>query len=107
MMSEEHVNDWGEYAAPFDSPAYINYRDQVTTMKKHFLQVDVKTAVEDFYPALSDSEVDVITEDIVQTWDYSQFYDTIDDLIPTVANKNAIDLTNKDVPTQNESFHSH
>ena len=94
-----------EYEAPFDSPAYINYRDQVTTMKKHFVQLDVKSAVEDFYPALTDSEVDVITEDIVKTWDYSQFYDTIDDLIPGVANKNAIDLTNKDVPTLNQSFH--
>ena len=104
-MSEEHVNDWGEYAAPFDSPAYINYRDQVTTMKKHFVQLDVKSAVEDFYPALTDSEVDVITEDIVKTWDYSQFYNTIDDLIPGVANKNAIDLTDKDVPTLNQSFH--
>ena len=76
-------------------------------MSKTTIKLDVLSAVKDFYPALTDSEVDVITEDIVQTWDYSQFYNTIDDLIPTVANKNAIDLTNKDVPTQNESFHSH
>ena len=39
-MSEDHVNDWGEYIAPFDTPAYQNYKEQMTSEEDKFMKMD-------------------------------------------------------------------
>ena len=60
------------------------------------IEVDVTSAVQDFYPALSDSEVDLIAKNISENWDYSTMYQDVYDNIKYYATFNNIDLTQKD-----------
>ena len=64
----------------------------------HKIKVDVKSAIEDFYPGLSDLHVEYVAEKIVRNFDYSIIYDTIHDEITEIAYKKGIDLTDKDEP---------
>ena len=60
------------------------------------IEVDVTSAVQDFYPALSDSEVDLLTKKVFENWDYSDIYNTLLEDIYTYAKFNSIDLDGKD-----------
>ena len=60
------------------------------------IEVDVTSAVKDFYPALTASEVDLLTKKVFENWDYSDIYNTLLEDIYTYAKFNSIDLTGKD-----------
>ena len=60
------------------------------------IEVDVTSAVRDFYPALSDSEVDLLAKNVSENWDYSDFYSIVLDNIKSYATFNNIDLAGKD-----------
>ena len=59
------------------------------------IEVDVTSAVRDFYPALSNSEVDLLAEKVFENWDYSDIYNTLLEDIYTYATFNNIDLDGK------------
>ena len=58
--------------------------------------VDVLSTVKDFYPGLTQTEYELLTESIVNEWDYSFIYDTIADKIEEYARLNNIILDDKD-----------
>lgn len=58
--------------------------------------VDVLSTVKDFYPGLTQIEYELLTENIVNEWDYSFIYDTIADKIEECARLNNIILDDKD-----------
>ena len=60
------------------------------------IEVDVTSAVKDFYPALTASEVDLLTKKVFENWDYSEIYNTLLEDIYTYAQFNSIDLEGKD-----------
>ena len=60
------------------------------------IEVDVTSAVRDFYPALTASEVDLLTKKVFENWDYSDIYNTLLEDICTYATFNNIDLDGKD-----------
>ena len=60
------------------------------------IEVDVTSAVKDFYPALTSSEVDLLTKKVFENWDYSDIYNTLLEDIYTYAKFNSIDLAGKD-----------
>ena len=60
------------------------------------IEVDVTSAVRDFYPALTASEVDLLTKKVFENWDYSDIYNTLLEDIYTYATFNNIDLEGKD-----------
>ena len=60
------------------------------------IEVDVTSAVRDFYPALSNSEIDLLTKKVFENWDYSEIYNTLLEDIYTYAQFNSIDLEGKD-----------
>ena len=60
------------------------------------IEVDVLEAVQDFYPGLSLEDATQIAEKIVDKWDYSQMYDSINDDITWYADSFLIDLEGKD-----------
>ena len=60
------------------------------------IEVDVTSAVKDFYPALTASEVDLLTKKVFENWDYSDIYNTLLEDIYTYATFNNIDLEGKD-----------
>ena len=60
------------------------------------IEIDVTSAVRDFYPALSDSEVDLLAKNVSENWDYSDSYSIILDNIKSYATFNSIDLEGKD-----------
>ena len=60
------------------------------------IEVDVTSAVRDFYPALTASEVDLLTKKVFENWDYSDIYNTLLEDIYTYAKFNSIDLDGKD-----------
>ena len=60
------------------------------------IEVDVTSAVRDFYPALSNSEVDLLAKKVFENWDYSDIYNTLLEDIYTYATFNNIDLDGKD-----------
>jgi len=60
------------------------------------IEVDVLTAVQDFYPGLPAFQAELIAESIVNKWDYTQMYDSIADDITWYANGHDIDLEGKD-----------
>ena len=62
----------------------------------HNLTVDVKHSVESFYPGLSSDEVELLSKNIVDNWDYSDIYNTLLEDIYTYATFNNIDLDGKD-----------
>ena len=60
------------------------------------IEVDVTSAVRDFYPALSNSEIDLLAKKVFENWDYSDIYNTLLEDIYTYAQFNSIDLEGKD-----------
>ena len=60
------------------------------------IEVDVTSAVRDFYPALSNSEIDLLAKKVFENWDYSEIYNTLLEDIYTYAPFNNIDLDGKD-----------
>ena len=64
----------------------------------HKIKVDVKSAIEDFYPRLTVEQVNYMADLIYQRFDYSSIYDTIHDEITEIAYRKGIDLTDKDEP---------
>ena len=60
------------------------------------IEVDVTSAVSDFYPGLSDSDADLLAKSISENWDYSSMFNTLSDRIEEYAQFNNIDLTQKD-----------
>ena len=64
----------------------------------HKLKVDVKSAIEDFYPGLTVEQVNYMADIIHKRFDYSSIYDTIHDEITEIAYRKGIDLEDKDEP---------
>ena len=64
----------------------------------HKIKIDVTSAVGDFYPGLSYSQVDSIAKSIKEEWDYSIIYDEIHDRIQDYCEQKRIDLTDKEEP---------
>ena len=62
----------------------------------HTIKVDVMQAVRDFYPGLTHEQTMLMAETITKQWDYSTIYDTIQDEIESIADKNGINLEGKD-----------
>ena len=60
------------------------------------IEVDVTSAVRAFYPALSNSEIDLLAKKVFENWDYSEIYNTLLEDIYTYATFNNIDLDGKD-----------
>ena len=60
------------------------------------LTVDVKHSVQDFYPGLSSDEVELLSKNIVDNWDYSDTYTELLENIRSYATFNKIDLEGKD-----------
>ena len=60
------------------------------------LTVDVKHSVESFYPGLSSDEVELLSKNIVDNWDYSYIYTTMLEDLQGYATFNKIDLKGKD-----------
>ena len=60
------------------------------------LTIDLNSAVEDFYPGLSESDAKLIASEIYNIWDYSSQYQLIADKIDEMAETLGIDLENKD-----------
>ena len=64
----------------------------------HKIKVDVKSAIEDFYPRLTVEQVNYMADIIYKRFDYSSIYDEIHDEITEIAYRKGIDLTDKDEP---------
>ena len=64
----------------------------------HKIKVDVKSAIEDFYPRLTVEQVNYMADIIHARFDYSSIYDTIHDEITEIAYRKGIDLEDKDEP---------
>ena len=62
------------------------------------LNVDVLSAVEDFYPGLNDNQVQTIASEIVRNFDYSFVYTQIQEEVEWYAQEEGIELIDKDVP---------
>ena len=62
----------------------------------HKIEVNVLSAVQDFYPGLSIEDAILITQDITSNWDYSEIYKQIQDDIKWYADSNDINLKGKD-----------
>ena len=60
------------------------------------LTVDVKASVKDFYPGLSSDEVELLSKNIVDNWDYSHIFTTMLEDLQGYATFNNIDLDGKD-----------
>ncbi len=72
----------------------------------HNLTVDVKHSVESFYPGLSSDEVELLSKNIVDNWDYSHIYTTMLEDLQGYATFNKIDLKGKDgVETNSEEYY--
>ena len=64
------------------------------------IEIDVLSAVQDFYPGLPAFQAELIAESIVNKWDYSQIYDSINDDIKWYADSHDIELEGKDGVTE-------
>ena len=60
------------------------------------IEVDVTSAVRDFFPALTVSEVDLLAKRVSENWDYSSMYQDVFDNLVDYATYNNIDLAGKD-----------
>ena len=60
------------------------------------IEVNVLSAVQDFYPGLSIDDATLITQEITSNWDYSEIYNEIQDNIISVVQEHDIDITGKD-----------
>ena len=52
------------------------------------IEIDVTSAVQDFYPGLSDSDADLLAKSISENWDYSSMFNTLSDRIGEYAQFN-------------------
>ena len=66
------------------------------------IEVNVLSAVQDFYPGLSIEDAILITQEITSNWDYSEIYNGIADDISHYADANDIELEGKDGVTEAE-----
>ena len=64
------------------------------------IEVNVLSAVQDFYPGLSIEDAILITQEITSNWDYSEIYNEIQDNITWYANSHNIELEGKDGVTE-------
>ena len=62
----------------------------------HKIEVNVLSAVQDFYPGLSIDDAELIASEITSNWDYSEIYNGISDDISHYADSNDIELEGKD-----------
>ena len=60
------------------------------------IEIDVTSAVKDFYPGLTDSEVDLLAKNVSENWDYADVYNTMLEDLHTYATFNSIELDGKD-----------
>ena len=60
------------------------------------IEVNVLSAVQDFYPGLSIDDAELIASEITRNWDYSEIYNQIQDDIISVVQERDIDITGKD-----------
>ena len=65
-------------------------------MRETDLVVNVQSAVEDFYPGLTQRQKDLHSEKIYNNFDYSLIYNQINDDLEHYAYSENIDLTDKD-----------
>ena len=66
------------------------------------IEVNVLSAVQDFYPGLSIEDAILITQEITSNWDYSEIYNGIADDISHYADSHDIELEGKDGVTEAE-----
>ncbi len=66
------------------------------TMRETDLVVNVQSAVEDFYPGLTQKQKDLLSEKIFNNFDYSVIYNQLHDDLEFYANSENIDLSDKD-----------
>jgi len=66
----------------------------------HKIEVNVLSAVQDFYPGLSIEDATLITQEITSKWDYSEIYNQIQDDILWYVQEHKIDITGKDGATE-------
>ena len=66
----------------------------------HKITVDVKSAIEDFYPGLTVEQVNYMADIIHQRFDYSSIYDEIHQEIEDIAYTEGIELEGKDGVTE-------
>tara|TARA_B100001175_G_scaffold19032_1_gene14287 strand:+ start:288 stop:497 length:210 start_codon:yes stop_codon:yes gene_type:complete len=62
----------------------------------HKIEIDVTSAVKDFYPGLTDSEIDLLAKNVSENWDYSAMYQDVFDNVVDYATFNSIELDGKD-----------
>ena len=70
------------------------------------IEVNVLSAVNDFYPGLSIDDAELIASEITSNWDYSEIYNGIADDISHYADSNDIELEGKDgveIETENKN----
>ena len=60
------------------------------------IELDVNDAVDNLYPALSESQRDLLAERIHELWDYSAMMSEFIDVLHEVADTSDIDLEGKD-----------
>jgi len=64
------------------------------------IEVNVLEAVQDFYPGISNDDAQLITDEIINNWDYSEIYNAIQDDIKWYADSHDIELEGKDGVTE-------
>ena len=67
------------------------------------IEVNVLSAVQDFYPGISDDDAQLITDEIINNWDFSQIFNAIQDDIKWYADSHDIELEGKDGVTEAEN----
>ena len=65
-------------------------------MRETDLVVNVQSAVEDFYPGLTQKQKDLLSEKIYNNFDYSLIYNQLHDDLEHYAYSENIDLSDKD-----------
>ena len=65
-------------------------------MKHYKIEIDVLEVVHDFYPGLSVEDASKIADSIVDAWDYTHDFDSINDDISWYADAHGIEIEGKD-----------
>ena len=60
------------------------------------IRLDVDRTIREFYPSLTRDEVSIISQEIVEKWDYSNLIDEVKTLTEQYAKADKIDLEGKD-----------
>ena len=61
------------------------------------IEIDVLSAVQDFYPGISDDDAQLITDEIINNWDFSEIYNQIQDDIKWYADSHDIELEGHEI----------